>query len=61
MREIAVELYMQDHRHLDIFNTPEETELREGGYLDRARPLALRNIQREASKFKTIKEMREDD
>jgi len=31
MREIAVELYMQDHHHLDIFNTPEEADLREGG------------------------------
>jgi len=28
VREIAVELYVQDHRHLNIFNTPEEAELR---------------------------------
>ena len=61
-REIAVELYMQDHRYEGVFNTPEEAELKEGGYWDKARVLALRKIRDEAFRFKTLKEeSREDD
>ena len=59
-REIAVELYMQDHRHLEVFNTPEEAELKEGGYWDKARVLALRKIRDEAFRFKTLKEERKE-
>jgi len=57
-REIAIELYMQNHRHLEVFNTPEEAELKEGGYWDKARVLALRRIRDEAFRFKTLKEER---
>jgi len=49
-KEIAIELYMKDHRHLGVFNTPEEAELKEGGYWDKARILALRKIREEVLK-----------
>ena len=59
-KEIAIELYMLDHRHLGVFNTPEEAELKEGGYWDKARVLALRKIRDEAFRFKTLKEERKE-
>jgi len=59
-KEIAIELYMLDHRHLGVFNTPEEAELKEGGYWDRARVLALRRVREEAFKLKTLKEARDE-
>jgi hypothetical protein len=37
---------MLDHRELGVFNRPEECELREGGYLDRAKPIAFRRVSR---------------
>ena len=40
--EIAIRLYMEDHRELDVFTTPSIRELKEGGYWDRACILALR-------------------
>ena len=52
-KEIAVELYMLDHKHLDFCNTPEATELKEGGYWDKARILALKRISEEVCKPKT--------
>jgi len=55
-REIAVKLYMEDHKHLGVFNIPEESELKEGGYWDQARILALRKIRLEESGLKTLKE-----
>ena len=60
MREIAVELYMEDHRYLDVFNTPEKAELKEGGYLDRAMVLALRKVvKEEPGRHKTLREERD--
>jgi len=56
MREIAVELYMQDNACLGVYNTPELCELREGGYLDRARVLALRKVREEVY-LKTLEEL----
>lgn len=43
----AEELYIMDHRHLG-YNKPERNELREGGYLYRAKFIVLREIQLEA-------------
>jgi len=59
-KEIAIELYMEDHRHLGVFNTPEEAELKEGGYWDKARVLALRKIREEAFLHKTLKEEKKE-
>ena len=60
MREIAVELYMEDHRFLGVFNAPEEAELREGGYLDKALVLALRKVvKEEPGRHKTLREVRD--
>jgi len=60
MYEIAVELYMEDHRHLGVFNAPEEAELREGGYLDKALVLALRKVvKEEPGRHKTLREVRD--
>ena len=60
MHEIAIELYMQDHRDLEVFNTPEETELREGGYLDRARVLAIRKVtEQETGRHKTLRKVKD--
>ena len=59
MREIAVELYMEDHRFLGVFNAPEEAELKEGGYLDKALVLALRKvIKEEPGRHKTLREVK---
>jgi len=57
-REIAIKLYMEEHRHLGVFNTPEEQELKEGGYWDRARVLALKKIRLEEFNLKTLRETR---
>ncbi len=51
-KEIAIALYMQDHRHSGVFNTPEEAELKEGGYWDKARVLALRKVREESFPIK---------
>jgi len=60
MREIAVELYMEDHRVLGVFNAPEEAELKEGGYLDKALVLALRKVvKEEPGRHKTLREVRD--
>ena len=60
MREIAVELYMNDHRYLGVFNVPEEAELKEGGYLDKALVLALRKvIKEEPGRHRTLREAKD--
>ena len=59
MREIAVELYMADHLGLDNFNVPEDAELRESGYMDRAKVLAFKEIHQSGSRHKTLTEARE--
>jgi len=48
MREKAVELFMEEHSRNPYFTgqTPEFEELREGGYLHRAKILVLREISR---------------
>jgi len=51
---------MQDHRHLGVFNIPEEAELKEGGYWDEARVLALRKIREEGFWHKTLKEEKKE-
>jgi hypothetical protein len=56
-RIIAVQLYMKDHRHLEVFITPEIEELKEGGYWDRARVLALQKVRVEEPDLKTLKEL----
>lgn len=47
MREKAIELYMMDHMHLNVFNNPTDQELREGGYYERAKRIVLRQINLE--------------
>ena len=60
MHEIAIELYMQDHKDLKVFNIPEETELREGGYLDRARVIAIRKVtEQEPGRHKTLRKVKD--
>lgn len=51
MREKAVELLMIEHSYNPYFRgqTPEMEELREGGYLHRAKVLVLREISRNIS------------
>jgi len=46
MRKKAVELYIVEHFHDPYFTgqTPETEELKEGGYLYRAKVLVLREI-----------------
>jgi len=46
MHEKAIELYMQEHIKNPYFTgqTPEMEELKEGGYLHRAKVLVLREI-----------------
>lgn len=51
-REIAINLYMQDHRHLGIYTTPTDKELREGGYIQRAHTIALRRIAIDEPNYK---------
>lgn len=46
IHDIAVELWMFDHRELGVFNKPEECELREGGYLSRAKTIAFSRISK---------------
>lgn len=58
-KQIAIELYMKDHMHLGVFNIPEEAELKEGGYWDKAKTLALRRVTLEEPGLKTLREIRE--
>ncbi|MEM1582979.1 MAG: hypothetical protein QXK89_10815 [Candidatus Bathyarchaeia archaeon] len=58
MREKAIELYMMDHMHLDVFNTPIDQELREGGYYEKAKRIVLRQMVLEKP-LKTLKELEE--
>jgi len=51
---------MQDHMHLGVFNTPEESELKEGGYWDRAKTLALRKVMLEEPGLKTLREIKNE-
>jgi hypothetical protein len=37
---------MFDHRELGVFNKPEECELKEGGYLSRAKTIAFSRISK---------------
>jgi len=60
-REIAIELYMQDHKELEVFNTPEELELKEGGYWGKAKVLALRKLRLEEFTLRTLKESRREE
>ena len=54
--EIAIQLYIEEHRHLDVFTTPSTRELKEGGYWDRAHILALRKVSLEEPSHKTLNE-----
>lgn len=58
MREIAIQLYIEDHRHLEVYNTPEESELREGSYMDRARVLAIREVSLKEPNLPTLKKIK---
>ena len=51
MREKAVELFMAEHSRNPYFTgqAPEMEELKEGGYLHRAKVLILREISRNKS------------
>ncbi|MBS7648578.1 hypothetical protein KEJ17_02890 [Candidatus Bathyarchaeota archaeon] len=60
IREKAVELYMLDHMHLGVFNTPTERELKEGGYYERAKRIILRQIALEKP-LKTLEELEEEE
>ena len=54
MREKAIELFMADHYRNPCFTgqTPEMEELKEGGYLHRAKVLVLREISQNTLKEK---------
>lgn len=51
-REIAIRLYMEDHRDLGVFTIPTDKELREGGYIQRAHNIALRKIAIDEPNYK---------
>jgi len=51
---------MLEHRHTCVYNTPEDNELREGGYLERAKVLALREMNLKAQKTQTLKEAKDN-
>ena len=55
MREIAVRDYMWDHYKIGVFNLPTDEELREGGYLERAKPEAIRIARAEG--LETLKKL----
>lgn len=55
MREIAIREYMWSNRHLGVWNLPTDEELKEGGYLERAKSEAIRIAQMEG--LSTLKKL----
>lgn len=50
--EKAVELYVQDRMHLNVFIMPTDSELREYGYLERAKRSAFIQINSEKTDWR---------
>ena len=59
IHDIAVDLWMFDHRELGVFNKPEECELKEGGYLSRAKTIAFTRVS--YTKNRTLRETKKNE
>ena len=54
-KEIAIKLYMEDHRDMDVYVTPSIRELKEGGYWSKAHKIALKEVSLRELSLKTLK------